>query len=109
MSASTVLGQVKIAITSAASTVGLKVVKPRPNGGRSTMHINRTDQDYNGTSGTDMRSASAMCPYNITDGVCDIAINLATRHKLIGALDWQSPILTPSATGPTVHALPPPR
>ncbi|KAI7778703.1 hypothetical protein LA080_001850 [Diaporthe eres] len=65
MSASTALGQVKIAITSARSTVGLEVVKPCPTGGRSTKHINRTDQDYDGDPGTDMRTASAMCHYNI--------------------------------------------
>lgn len=55
-----------------------------------------------------MRTASAMCHYNITGRVYDIAINLATRHELIGALDWQSPSLTTSAAGPTVYALPPP-
>ncbi|KAG6359062.1 hypothetical protein INS49_012582 [Diaporthe citri] len=81
------------------------VVKPCPNGGRSTVHNNRTYQDYNGTPGTDVRTAIAMCHYNITGRVCDIAINLATRHKPIGALDWQSPSLTTSAADPTAYAL----
>lgn len=70
----------KIAITGARGTLGRVVVKTCADAGHSTVQINRTDQGYDGTPNSKMRTADAANSYedilNAFSG-CDAVIHLA--------------------------------
>ncbi|KAK7922919.1 hypothetical protein LTR80_012079 [Exophiala xenobiotica] len=47
----------KIAITGARGTLGRTLVKLCPEAGHHTVQINRTDEEYDGTPNSEMRTA----------------------------------------------------
>lgn len=70
----------KIAITGARGTVGREVVKLCSKAGHSTVQINRTDQEDDGTPNTEMRTADAASSFEDTLKAfkgCDAVIHLA--------------------------------
>lgn len=82
----------KIAITGARGTVGREVVKLCANEGHSTVQINRTEQEHDGTQNTEMRTADAASDYDATVKAfkgCDAVIHLAALPNPVGKPDWQ--------------------
>jgi nucleoside-diphosphate-sugar epimerase len=70
----------KIAITGARGTVGQEVVKLCAKAGHSTVQVNRTDEENDGTPNTEMRTADAASDYDATLEAfkgCDAVIHLA--------------------------------
>ncbi|KAL1956672.1 hypothetical protein VTO42DRAFT_6922 [Malbranchea cinnamomea] len=70
----------KIAITGARGSVGREIVKTCADAGHHTVQINRTDQEYDGTPNSEMRTADAANDYHAIlksfEG-CDAVIHLA--------------------------------
>jgi nucleoside-diphosphate-sugar epimerase len=82
----------KIAITGARGTVGREVVKVCAKAGHSTVQINRTDQEYDGTPNSEMRTADTSSSYDDTVQAfqgCDAVIHLAAIPDPVGKPDWQ--------------------
>lgn len=82
----------KIAITGARGTVGQEVVKICAKEGHETVQINRTDQEYDGTPKSEMRTADAASDYDATVKSfkgCDAVIHLAAIPNPVGKPDWQ--------------------
>ncbi|PWY67879.1 UDP-galactose 4-epimerase [Aspergillus heteromorphus CBS 117.55] len=70
----------RIAITGARGTVGRAVVKIASDQGHSTVQVNRTDQEYDGTPNSEMRTADTASDYEATVKAfkgCDAIIHLA--------------------------------
>lgn len=70
----------KIAITGARGTVGREVVKLCSKAGHETVQVNRTEQEYDGTPKSEMRTADAAGDYEATVKAfkgCDAVIHLA--------------------------------
>lgn len=85
-------GNMKIAITGARGTVGREVVKLCAKEGHSTVQINRTDQEYDGTPNSEMRTANAADDYDSVVKAlqgCDAFIHLAALPNPLGKPDWQ--------------------
>lgn len=75
----TYLFKMKIAITGARGTVGREVVRVCANAGHSTVQINRTNQEHDGTNNSEMRTADAANSYDDTLEAfqgCDAVIHL---------------------------------
>ncbi|KAL1581891.1 hypothetical protein WHR41_09340 [Cladosporium halotolerans] len=82
----------KIAITGARGTVGQNVVKICAKAGHSTVQINRTDQEYDGTPNSVMRTADVANNYADTLEAfqgCDAVIHLAAIPDPMGKEDWK--------------------
>lgn len=82
----------KIAITGARGTVGRSVVKVCADAGHSTVQINRSEQEYDGTKNSEMRIADAAKSYDDTVKAfrdCDAVIHLAALPNPVGKEDWQ--------------------
>lgn len=85
--------KMKIAITGARGTVGREVVKLCAKEGHSTVQINRSDQEHDGTANTEMRTADAATDYDATVAAlkdCDALIHLAAVPDPLGKPDWQT-------------------
>ncbi|RJE26700.1 3-beta hydroxysteroid dehydrogenase/isomerase family [Aspergillus sclerotialis] len=82
----------KIAITGARGTVGKAVVQLCANAGHSTVQINRTPQDYDGTPNSEMRTADAANDFEATRKAfegCDGVIHLAAIPDPVDKDDWK--------------------
>lgn len=82
----------KIGITGARGTVGQKVVKYCADQGHETVQINRTDQEYDGTPKSEMRTADVANDYDATVKAfkgCDAIIHLAAIPDPKGKEDWK--------------------
>jgi len=82
----------KIAITGARGTVGREVVKVCSEAGHHTVQINRTDQEYDGTKNSEMRTADAANSYDDTLKAfkgCDAVIHLAALPNPVDKEDWK--------------------
>lgn len=82
----------KIAITGARGTVGQKVVQICAKEGHETVQINRTDQEYDGTPKSEMRTADVASDYDATVKAfkdCDAVIYLAAIPNPVDKPDWQ--------------------
>lgn len=82
----------KIAITGARGTLGREVVKYCTEEGHSTVQINRTNQDYDGTPSSEMRTADTASSYDDTVAAfrgCDAVIHLAAMPDPVGKPDHQ--------------------
>ncbi|KUJ07896.1 putative UDP-galactose 4-epimerase [Mollisia scopiformis] len=82
----------KIAITGARGTVGRLVVKICSEAGHQTVQINRTDQEYDGTKNSEMRTADAANSYDDTLKAfmgCDAVIHLAAIPNPVDIEDWK--------------------
>ncbi|KAL4803401.1 hypothetical protein BDV18DRAFT_162965 [Aspergillus unguis] len=82
----------KIAITGARGTVGRKCVELCSKAGHSTVQVNRTDQEYDGTPNSEMRTADAANDYDATVAAfkgCDAIIHLAAMPDPVGKDDWK--------------------
>lgn len=89
---STASSKMKIAITGARGTVGREVVKLCAKEGHATVQINRSDQEYDGTPNSEMRTADAATEYDATVTAfkgCDAVIHLAAVPNPLGKADWQ--------------------
>lgn len=83
----------KIAITGARGSVGREVVKLCAKEGHSTVQINRSDQEHDGTPRSEMRTADAATDYDATVAAlrdCDALIHLAAVPNPLGKPDWQT-------------------
>ncbi|PYH40395.1 NAD-dependent epimerase/dehydratase family protein [Aspergillus saccharolyticus JOP 1030-1] len=70
----------RIAITGARGTVGREVVKAASKAGHSTVQVDRTDTDYDGTPNSEMKTADTANDYEATLKAfqgCDAVIHLA--------------------------------
>lgn len=82
----------KIAITGARGTLGRTVVKTCADAGHHTVQINRTDQEYDGTPNSEMRTADVANDYDATVKAfsgCDAVIHLAAIPDPIDKDDWK--------------------
>lgn len=82
----------KIAITGARGTVGREVVKICAKAGHHTVQINRTDQEYDGTANSEMRTADSANSYDDTEKAfqgCDAVIHLAALPNPVDKEDWK--------------------
>lgn len=83
--------KMKIAITGARGSVGREVVKLCAKEGHSTVQINRSEQEYDGTPNSEMRTADAATDYDATVKAlkdCDALIHLAAVPNPLGKSDW---------------------
>lgn len=81
----------KIAIAGARGLVGKTVVKTCSEAGHHTVQINRTDEPYDGTPNSEMRTANVANDYDATVEAfkgCDAIIHLAAISDPIGKNDW---------------------
>jgi nucleoside-diphosphate-sugar epimerase len=82
----------KIAITGARGTLGRALVKLCADGGHHTVQINRTEEKYDGTPNSEMRTADVANDYDATvkafDG-CDAVIHLAAIPDPVDKDDWK--------------------
>lgn len=81
----------KIAITGARGTVGQVLVKLCAEKGHHTVQINRTEQPYDGTPNSEMRTANVADDYDATLQAfrgCDAVIHLAAIPDPVGKDDW---------------------
>lgn len=82
----------KIAITGARGTLGREVVKACSKAGHNTVQVNRTDQDYDGTPNSEMRTADSANSYEDTVNAfqgCDAVIHLAAIPNPVDKDDWK--------------------
>lgn len=82
----------KIAITGARGTVGRALVKSCASAGHSTIQINRTPEDYDGTPNSEMRTADVANDYDATLAAfkgCDAVIHLAAIPDPVDKDDWK--------------------
>ncbi|EXM15609.1 NAD-dependent epimerase/dehydratase [Fusarium oxysporum f. sp. vasinfectum] len=82
----------KIAITGARGTVGKAVVKACSAAGHHTIQINRTDQEYDDTENSEMRTADVANDYDATVKAfkgCDAVIHLAAMPDPVDKADWK--------------------
>lgn len=82
----------KIAVTGARGSVGREVVKLCAKEGHSTVQINRSEQEHDGTPNSEMRIADAATDYDATVkalGDCDALIHLAAVPNPLGKSDWE--------------------
>lgn len=82
----------KIAITGARGTLGREVVKTCSEAGHTTVQVNRTEQEYDGTPNSEMRTADSAHSYDDTVGAfqgCDAVIHLAAIPDPKGKDDWR--------------------
>ncbi|KAJ9481588.1 hypothetical protein VN97_g11883 [Penicillium thymicola] len=82
----------KIAITGARGTVGRTLVKVCSDAGHSTVQIDRTPQEYDGTPNSEMRTADVANDYDATLKAftgCDALIHLAAIPDPVGKEDWK--------------------
>lgn len=82
----------KIAITGARGTVGREVVKLCAQEGHATVQVDRTEQEYDGTPNSTMRTADVANDYDafvnaIRD--CEALIHLAAVPNPLSMPDWQ--------------------
>ena len=80
----------KIAITGARGTVGRAVVKEASQAGHSTVQVDRTDTEYDGTPNSEMKTADTANDYEATLEAfkgCDAVIHLAAIPDPIGKDD----------------------
>ncbi|KAB8070319.1 hypothetical protein BDV29DRAFT_160560 [Aspergillus leporis] len=80
----------KIAITGARGTVGRAVVKAAADAGHSTVQVDRTDTDYDGTPNSEMKTADTANDFEATLNAfrgCDAVIHLAAIPNPIGKGD----------------------
>ncbi|KAK5550395.1 hypothetical protein LTR46_011605, partial [Exophiala xenobiotica] len=84
--------QMKIAITGARGTLGRTLVNFCSKAGHHTVQINRTDEEYDGTPNSEMRTADVANDYDATvkafEG-CDAVIHLAAIPNPVGKDDWK--------------------
>lgn len=81
----------KIAVTGARGTLGRSVVKLCADTGHHTVQINRTDQEYDGTPNSEMRTADTASDYGATIKAftgCDAVIHLAAIPDPVDKDDW---------------------
>lgn len=82
----------KIAITGARGTVGRTAVKVCSAAGHRTVQINRTEQEYDGTAQSEMKTTDVANDYNATVEAfkgCDAVIHLAALPDPVGKPDWK--------------------
>jgi nucleoside-diphosphate-sugar epimerase len=82
----------KIAITGARGTVGRALVKVCSKAGHHTVQVNRTDQEYDGTPNSEMRTADTANSYDDTVKAfqgCDAVIHLAAIPDPVNKDDWK--------------------
>lgn len=82
----------KIAITGARGTLGRAVVKACSAAGHSTIQVNRTPQNYDGTSNSEMRTADVANDYDATVKAftgSDAVIHLAAIPDPVDKEDWK--------------------
>ncbi|KAL4933262.1 NAD-dependent epimerase/dehydratase family protein [Aspergillus undulatus] len=82
----------KIAITGARGTVGRTTVQLCSKAGHSTVQINRSEQEYDGTPNSEMRTADVANDYDATVKAfkgCDALIHLAALPDPVGKEDWK--------------------
>ncbi|ROV99595.1 hypothetical protein VPNG_07743 [Cytospora leucostoma] len=82
----------KIAITGARGSVGQEVVKLCAKEGHQTVQINRSEQEYDGTPNSEMRTADTATDYDAAVEAfrgCDAVIHLAAVPNPLGKPDWQ--------------------
>ena len=80
----------KIAITGARGTVGRAVVKTCSQAGHETVQVNRTEQEYDGTPASEMRTADTATDYEATVRAfsgCDAVIHLAAIPNPVDVAD----------------------
>jgi len=82
----------KIAITGARGTVGREIVRVCSEAGHHTVQVNRTDQEYDGTKNSEMRTADAANDYDAAVRAfrgCDALIHLAAVPDPKGKADHE--------------------
>ncbi|KAK2755561.1 hypothetical protein FQN54_006501 [Arachnomyces sp. PD_36] len=82
----------KVAITGARGTLGKTVVQFCASAGHNTVQINRTNQAYDGTQNSEMRTADIANDYNATLNAfkgCDAVIHLAAIPDPVNKDDWK--------------------
>ncbi|KAL4963633.1 NAD-dependent epimerase/dehydratase family protein [Aspergillus stella-maris] len=82
----------KIAITGARGTVGREAVRLCSKAGHATVQVNRSDQEYDGTPNSEMRTADVANDYDATLKAfkgCDAIIHLAALPDPVGKDDWK--------------------
>lgn len=85
-------GSMKIGITGARGTLGRHVVSACSTAGHSTVQINRTDQEYDGTPNSEMKTVDVANDYDATVEAfrgCDAVIHLAAMPDPVGKADWK--------------------
>jgi len=86
------MNKLKIAITGARGTVGREVVKVCSAAGHSTVQVNRTEQEYDGTPNSEMRTADTATSYDDTCKAfqgCNAIIHLAAIPDPVDKDDWK--------------------
>lgn len=82
----------RIAITGARGTLGQTVVKACSKAGHSTVQVNRTQQEHDGTPNSEMRTADVANDYDATVQAfknCDAVIHLAAIPDPVDKDDWK--------------------
>jgi NAD(P)-dependent dehydrogenase (short-subunit alcohol dehydrogenase family) len=100
----TPIHNMKIAITGARGTVGQEVVKLCAKAGHSTVQVNRTDEENDGTPNTEMRTADAASDYDATLEAfkgCDAVIHLAAIPNPVDKSDAVVRLAPPSHIRPS--------
>lgn len=81
----------RIAVTGARGKIGREVVKLCSERGHYTVQVNRTDQEYDGTPNSEMRTADLENYYDTVEAFrgCDAVIHLTAISNTIGKEDWK--------------------
>ncbi|KAL5001360.1 hypothetical protein BDV10DRAFT_160528 [Aspergillus recurvatus] len=86
------MNTMKIAITGARGSVGRACVKLCSKAGHATVQVDRTEQEYDGTPNSEMRTADVANDYDAVLKAfkgCDALIHLAAMPDPVGKDDWK--------------------